>query len=351
MYPDIRGRKKLMRVSICIPTVNRIKYLRETITSVAAQTFRDFEIIISDNSADKDYNRQVEQIVASFPDLSFRLFHQSKMLSATDNANFLIEYARGEYWLYLPDDDRMCSEYLASSIGALDKHRQAAFSFTDHWIINADGIIDPIATSANSKRYRRNELQSGLIPYERLFRLALYQSFTVQTMLLRREIVERYRFLVARDPVGDFDFPLRLASSDESIHAYYINRRLIEYRVHSGQGTGSMSTGTASTCRSVIASLENLKNIPSADRSLYCRKLAARYLTLAVSETMEGNRRLADKYLRKSIFLSPTFIKAYLYVILLRLPKNTISWMRNTVSRYRVLWRSGYYRGRKFLVS
>jgi glycosyltransferase involved in cell wall biosynthesis len=323
-----------LRVSICIPTVNRIKYLREAITSVAAQTFRDFEIIISDNSADKDYNRQVEQIVASFPDLSFRLFRQSKMLSATDNANFLIEYARGEYWLYLPDDDRMCSEYLASSIGDLDKHRQAAFSFTDHWIINADGIIDPIATNANSKRYRRNELQSGLIPYERLFRLALYQSFTVQTMLFRREIVERYRFLPTSDPAGDFDFQLRLASSDEPIHAYYINRRLIEYRVHSGQGPGSM--GTARNCRSVIASLEKLKNIPSADRSLYCRKLAARYLTLAISETMEGNQRLADKYLRKSIFLSPTFIKAYLYVILLRLPKNTISWMRNAVSRYRV---------------
>jgi glycosyltransferase involved in cell wall biosynthesis len=38
-------------VSICLPVYNGEKYVREAITSILEQTFKDFELIISDNAS------------------------------------------------------------------------------------------------------------------------------------------------------------------------------------------------------------------------------------------------------------------------------------------------------------
>jgi glycosyltransferase involved in cell wall biosynthesis len=39
----------MCKVSVCIPTYNRKGYLVETLESVFAQSYRDFEVVIVDN--------------------------------------------------------------------------------------------------------------------------------------------------------------------------------------------------------------------------------------------------------------------------------------------------------------
>lgn len=43
--------KPMPKVSICIPTYNRKGYLKETIESVLAQTYKDYEIVIVDDGS------------------------------------------------------------------------------------------------------------------------------------------------------------------------------------------------------------------------------------------------------------------------------------------------------------
>lgn len=38
-------------VSVCIPTYNRVTYLEETLQSVFAQTYKDYEIVIVDDGS------------------------------------------------------------------------------------------------------------------------------------------------------------------------------------------------------------------------------------------------------------------------------------------------------------
>lgn len=45
-------------VSICIPTYNRKDYLKETLTSVFAQTYKDYEVVIVDDGS-TDGTKQV----------------------------------------------------------------------------------------------------------------------------------------------------------------------------------------------------------------------------------------------------------------------------------------------------
>jgi glycosyltransferase involved in cell wall biosynthesis len=324
-----------MRVSICIPTVNRIHYLRETIASVAAQTFPDFEIIISVNSADDNYYAQVEELITAWPNLNFKLYRQPVMISMIEHCNFLVDCGSGEYWLYLPDDDRLCPEFLALSVAALDNHRSAAFTFSDHWIIDAEGKVDQAASDLYSRKYHRAQLQNGLIANGSLFGLALHQAFTLQTMLFRREIIEKFRFQLISDPIPDMDLQLRLANSDMPFDVYYCAQKLVEYRLHGGQATTVGLANLGKSCRAIIKSLEQFNRIPDADRSLYNSKLAASYLALALSDAAAGNRGAAKRSLRKSLALNPKSLKAYCYLLLLNLPANWVSGFRNLVGRLR----------------
>lgn len=318
-----------MRVSVCIPTVNRISYLKDALTSLAAQTFSDFEVIIADNSGESGYNEKVRSVVSEFSSISCRVFHHPRTLSMVGNANFLVEHSQADYWIYLPDDDRLRPECLATLVEALDKNPEAGFTFSDHWIIRSDGEVDLAATDANTKRYQRSKLRSGLISHENLFPLALNQTFELQSMLFRSEIIRRLKFNPDSENIPDFDLQLRITQSIPPINAYYCAGRLNEYRIHGGQFTAQ--DDAKESYRQTLASLEKCSIIPSKFRKQFRHKLAVNHLALALREAAGDNRIEAGYHLRRAFVLDPTYIKVYLYSILFQLPSGMMTRLRSLV--------------------
>src|SRR5438067_5494817 len=307
-----------MRVSVCIPTVNRAWYLKDALESLAAQTFSDFEVLIADNSADESYRSLVATVISEFPTLSLRLFHHPKRISMVENANFLVEKSIGEFWIYLPDDDRMRPECLDVLVKALDSNPEAGFSFSDHWIIRSDGKPDPTATNANTRAYKRLRLRSGLIQHEDLFELALNQSFHLQSMLFRQEVIKSLRFNPERGDIPDFDLQLRIAQSVRIRKAYYCTERLVEYRLHDEQFTASKDARDSD--RQIIASLENCSNVLPRFGRHFRRKLASHHLGLAIKEFTQGNDIETRAQIRKSLTLQPGSVMAHLYFLFFQLP-------------------------------
>lgn len=72
---------KDLKISVCIPTYNMGKFIGRTIEFVLAQTFKDFEIIISDNNSYDD----TEQIVESYNDTRIRYFRNQTNVGFTKN--------------------------------------------------------------------------------------------------------------------------------------------------------------------------------------------------------------------------------------------------------------------------
>lgn len=317
-----------MRVSVCVPTVNRIAYLREALASVAAQTYSDFEVLIADNSGNCTYGERVKATVAEFPGLSCRLFHHPEKVSMAENVNFLIDRALGEYWICLPDDDRMRPECLSVLAEALDSNPEAGFAFSDHWIIRSDGMIDRSATDTCTKRYRRSELRGGFIMQEDLLSLALNQSFQLQSMLLRRDVIRMLKFS-PNTKIPDFDMQIRITQSIPPIHAYYCAERLTEYRVHGGQFT--RQTDVKEFYRHAIASLEGCYSVPLKFRKQFRQKLAAYHLSLALIEARDGNKSDSTHHLRKSIALDPISLKPYLCSALFQLPGSAVAHLQSLV--------------------
>ncbi len=87
--------------SIVIPTYNHAKNLQTAISICLKQTFRDFELIISDN-ASKD---QTEKIVKAFGDKRIKYFKNKINIGAANNYGKVISYAKGKYIFTMGDDD------------------------------------------------------------------------------------------------------------------------------------------------------------------------------------------------------------------------------------------------------
>ena len=87
--------------SIVIPTYNRAELLKATITITLQQSFKDFEIIISNNCS-TDHTKEVAK---SFKDKRIRYFENKKNIGAEQNYKKVMSYARGKYIFSLGDDD------------------------------------------------------------------------------------------------------------------------------------------------------------------------------------------------------------------------------------------------------
>jgi glycosyltransferase involved in cell wall biosynthesis len=92
-----------------MPTKNRAELLGGAIQSALNQSFRDFEIIVSDND---DSDTATREAVAKFNDPRIRYFRTSGKLPMHDNWENAFAQARGEYILLLEDKMRLVGNAL-----------------------------------------------------------------------------------------------------------------------------------------------------------------------------------------------------------------------------------------------
>ena len=101
-------------VSIGIPTYNRCTLLKRSIESVLNQTYRNIEIIISDN-ASTDQTMVICQDYFSY-DNRVKYFRQSTNLGPTNNFIEVLKMSHGEYFMWLGDDDWIDENYVSSCV-------------------------------------------------------------------------------------------------------------------------------------------------------------------------------------------------------------------------------------------
>lgn len=92
-----------MKISVLMPAY-KAKYLAEAISSVLAQTYKDFELIIVNDKSPENLTSIVEQ----FEDSRIRYFINEENLGHDDivaNWNKCLSYAEGEFFCLLCDDD------------------------------------------------------------------------------------------------------------------------------------------------------------------------------------------------------------------------------------------------------
>lgn len=87
--------------SICIPTHNRTETLLQTVSTILAQSFKDYEIVVSDNAS----TPSAEGPVLALNDPRIRYYRHESPIDGKDNWDFAMQQARGDFVLLMADDD------------------------------------------------------------------------------------------------------------------------------------------------------------------------------------------------------------------------------------------------------
>lgn len=160
-------------VSIIIPTYNRAHLIGETLDSVLAQTYNNWECIVVDDGS-KD---NTKALVNHYVDKDKRIQYHKRLdthLSGGNGArNFGFELSRGEYINWFDDDDIMLPNFLKSRIEVLDV--EIDICFMSGKLVNESKkdirIMKYDATDTLYRQYvfRKTEILSQAVLFKRQF--------------------------------------------------------------------------------------------------------------------------------------------------------------------------------------
>jgi glycosyltransferase involved in cell wall biosynthesis len=144
-------------VSIGVPVYNGQAHLEEALDSIAAQTWTDYEVVISDNaSADRTQAICEER---ARRDSRIRYFRNAENIGADRNYDRTFELSSGKYFMTLAHDDRLHPDYLASIVPVMENDPEVVFCHSRAYRIDKTGAMlgttEPQQFSQSAKLHER----------------------------------------------------------------------------------------------------------------------------------------------------------------------------------------------------
>lgn len=109
-----------IKFSVTIPAF-KDRYLKETIDSILAQTYQNFELVIVNDASPYD----LDSIIAPYSDSRIRYFKNEKNCGAkdvVDNWNICLSHATGDYLICMGDDDKLTPRCLQDFADLIEKY-------------------------------------------------------------------------------------------------------------------------------------------------------------------------------------------------------------------------------------
>jgi glycosyltransferase involved in cell wall biosynthesis len=224
------------KVSVGLVVYNGEHYLREAMDSLLAQTFTDFELIISDN-ASTDSTPQICQEYAA-KDQRIRYYRNNQNVGIPRNFNRVIELARGEYFKLAAHDDICQPDFLLRCVEVLDSDPTVVLCYTKIQLIDEagqlmfDGVSDVNSLSADIPE--RHKRFYELIRHSNHFHQGIEVYGVIRMSALKQTPLFGYythgdRVLTARlGLLGRF---------------HQVPENLFQYRFHPNQSTGPRKRG------------------------------------------------------------------------------------------------------------
>ncbi len=129
--------ERIPTVSIGLAVYNGEKYLEQAIESILAQTFTDFELILSDNAS----TDRTEEICRKYAaqDSRIRYHRNEKNIGGANNENQTFQLSRAPYFRLAADDDYLAPEWLAKAVEVLVQQPDVVLAYSRAYRVDAEG--------------------------------------------------------------------------------------------------------------------------------------------------------------------------------------------------------------------
>jgi glycosyltransferase involved in cell wall biosynthesis len=179
--------------SVIVPTFNRGSSLLETIDSVRAQSYGDFELIIVDDGSTDD----TAAVVSSVPDPRLRYVRQANG-GGSRARNTGIDTAQGRYIAFLDSDDKFQPSHLENALPVLESD-EGVCTYTKVIVDRGEGLtfLKP------HRELRKDEHIADYLMRDRGF-------VQTSTLIVPRPIAQAVRYDEQLSAGQDMDFAIRL---------------------------------------------------------------------------------------------------------------------------------------------
>jgi glycosyltransferase involved in cell wall biosynthesis len=185
----------MKKVSVIIPVYNAAKYIADTVQSVLAQTYENFEVlIVDDGSTDNSI-----EICQQLTDPRIRIIRQTNR-GVSSARNTGIRNAKGDYLAFIDGDDLWLPEKLEKHVQHLDTSSNVGVSYCSSAFIDEAGTplniyqIPKLKDITPAVIFRRNPIGNGSVP------------------VIRREVFEGIKFKGKLNEAGEYSY------FDEELH-------------------------------------------------------------------------------------------------------------------------------------
>lgn len=214
-----------MKVSILIPTKDRLALLKEALASAQAQTHADLEIVVSDDGSSDGTQAWLREAAAADPRIVIP--PRNPQPGLFENINHLLDHKRGDAFGVLADDDRLLPTFVQRLLEPLQHAADVAATFCDCWQISTLGERLEHETLNESTGTGRAKLPPGVVI--ETAPAVIRNMMVVGLTVYRSNLLERERFDLDCGGAADIDFGLRLIAKGKVV---YVSERLGEIRMH-----------------------------------------------------------------------------------------------------------------------
>jgi glycosyltransferase involved in cell wall biosynthesis len=178
MSPGLLSSDRFPRVSVVVPCFNEApELIRESLGSLRAQSFTDFECLVIDESTQPELAEACRAECAR--DTRFTYVHPSGRLGLAASLNLGVELSRGEYVARFDSDDICLPERLTLQVRFLDDHPEIGV---------LGGAMDIINESGQTIATRLYPCESTAVEW----RMQVTNAIAHPTVMARRQVFEQH---------------------------------------------------------------------------------------------------------------------------------------------------------------
>ena len=212
------------KVSIGLPVYNGQNFLEEALISLLDQTYKDIEIIISDNQSTDRTNEICVDFVSRYPNI--RYHRNETNMGAAFNYMKVLELSKGEYFKWAAHDDIISPTFIEKCVHVLDSEPDVILCYSKAKIIDEFGNVivdhDPGPDLTN------------LGPHKRFKEFMFSTYLNIQLSGLLRADILRKTNGYGKYPASD-----EILSGELSLYGKFFELpdRIFYVRMHKGQST------------------------------------------------------------------------------------------------------------------
>ena len=291
--------KKLPLVSVILNCYNSAKFLKKSIKSVIAQSYKNWELVIFDNCSNDNTKLEVLKFKKN---KKIKYFKSKKLVNLYHARNLAIKKTNGSLITFIDADDWWLKNKLKKQVNFLEKYKNSNIVYTNLFLFNE--IKNKIKLFSKDNLYNGNITQSLLNKFQ----------MPILTTMIRKKIFLKNKFDKRYSIIGDFDLFVRISLKEK---IFSIQEPLAYYRIHSSNMTTQKIDLNIKELEKWLSEHHNKKFFKNYDFS-NIKKIIQ---TLKVKKYF-NSRKLTKAFFE--LFKKPFNLLNFKYIFFLFLPKKII---------------------------